>query len=60
MQRVAGLISPAKGLVKTASNHGEETLQRRRAEDDTVFHLNSLGIKPQTSHTQVDANTEKI
>ena len=60
MQRVARLISATKRSTNTASNHGGETLQRWQGVDDTVSNLNSLGIKPQTSHTEVDANTEKI
>ena len=50
----------AKRLANTAANHGGETLLRWRAVDDIVSNLNSPGIKPQTSHTEVDANREKI
>ena len=58
--RVAGFISTAKSLANTVLNHGGETLQRWRAVDDIVSSLNSPGIEPQTSQTEVDANTEKI
>ena len=63
MLRVAGLISAVKRLANTVSNHGGETLQWWRAVDishDTLSNLNCLGIKPQTSHTEENANTEKI
>ena len=54
-KRVVGLIF----LANTASNHEEETLQRWRAVDNTMSDLNSPVIKPQTSHTEVDANRKK-
>ena len=63
MERVARLITAAKRLANTASKHGGETLQRWRAVSDTVksvSNLNSSGNKPQTSHTEGDANTEKF
>ena len=57
---MAGLISAAKHLVNTASNHEGETLQRWRAVGDTVSNLNSPGVKLLTSHTGRDANTRKL
>ena len=60
MLRVAGLNSAAKRLAITASNHRGETLQRWQAVGDTVANFNSPVIKPQTTHTEDDANTEKI
>ena len=53
------LMSATKSLANTAANHGGETLQRWRAENNTVSNLKSLGMKPQTCHTEVDANTKK-
>ena len=57
-KRVARLHSVAKHLANTVSNHEGETLQRWRAVGNTASNLNSLGIKPCTSHTKFNDNKE--